>query len=259
VLGQSASPAADKAHTPVPEGKIGYQSQGPEVAKLKQALKDAGFYNGPINDRMGNQGIEALEKAKKALDIGGPADIAGAETIQKISDFAKSRPNLHVDVDFVSQFDNRVPGDYSGQSAGVKCDNACQYMMENNSNQSARVTPTHSDADVHAYNGGGRADAQVRYLESQLRSGRPVMIGVNHQEGTPGTGNPHGINHYLVATGIGTDQAGRQYITFHDPAHTDATRGRDTNPENRLYLDNGRFAQSNVADPYELRGVVANR
>lgn len=253
VLGRST------AHTPVPEGKVGYESQGPEVARLKQALKDAGFYNGPINDQMGNQGIEALEKAKRALNIGGPVDVAGAETIQKICDFAKSRPNLHVEVDFVSQFDNRVPGDRPGQPASVRCDNACQYMMENNSNPAARVSPTQSDSDVHAYNGGGRADAQVRYLESQLRSGRPVMIGVHHPEGTRGTGNPHGINHYLVATGTGTDQSGRQYITFNDPAHTDPARGRDTNPENRLYLNNGRFAQDGVADPYELRGVVSNR
>jgi hypothetical protein len=111
---------------------------------------------------------------------------------------------------------------------------------------------------VRAYNGGGRNDAQVRYIESELRAGRPVMIGVNHAEGSVTSSNLHGINHYLVATGIGADANGRQYISFNDPAQTDPAAGRDTNPENRLYLSNGQFVQDRATDPYELRGVVAN-
>jgi peptidoglycan hydrolase-like protein with peptidoglycan-binding domain len=256
VLGKDA-PAA-YSPTPVPPGKIGFNSQGPEVVKLKQALKDAGFYHGPVNDKMGRQGIDALRQAKLALHIGGPPDIAGAETIQKISDYAKSVPHLHVEVDFVSQFDARVPGDYSGQSASLKCDNACEYMMRNTSNPDARVTPGQDDSKVTAFNGGGLKDSNIQYVESQLRSGKPVMIGVNHPNGTAGTGNKNGINHYLVATGIGTDDKGRTYISFNDPAQTSAELGQDTNAENRLYLNNGQFQQDRATDPYQLRGVVQN-
>src|SRR5262249_40635095 len=111
---------------------------------------------------------------------------------------------------------------------------------------------------VAAFHGGGAADPTIHYLESQLRAGKPVMIGVNHPNGTAGTGNPNGINHYLVATGIGTDQQGRRYITFNDPVQTSAALGKDTNPENRLYLSNGQFEQNRASDTYQLRGVVHN-
>ncbi len=55
-------------------------SRGPQVAQLKTLLRDAGFYHGPINDEMGAQGIEALQKAKLALKLTGPVDVAGPTT-----------------------------------------------------------------------------------------------------------------------------------------------------------------------------------
>ncbi len=256
VLGDGGAPAP--ASSPVPEGKIGLNSQGPDVIRLKQALKDSGFYTGPVNDRMGRQGVEALKQAKSALGIGGPADVAGDETIRRISDYAKAGASLHVDVDFVSQFDGRVPGDTQYQSASLKCDNACEYMMRHNSNASARVVPGQDDSKVTPFHGGGLADSNIKYLEGQLRAGKPVMIGVNHANGTANTGNKNGINHYLVATGIGTDEKGRKFISFNDPAQTSAALGKDTNPENRLYLNGGQFQQSRRNDPYVLRGVVSN-
>ena len=66
-------------------------STGPLVQRLKQALTDAGFYNGAVNDRMGPQGIDALKAAKAALKLGGPADVAGKGTIAKIEEYARSR------------------------------------------------------------------------------------------------------------------------------------------------------------------------
>ena len=238
---------------------IGFGSQGPEVVRLKLGLKNAGFYNGPINDRMGRQGIDALMRAKAALNIGGPADVAGAETIDKIAEYARSAPNAHVDIDFVSQFDSRVPGDYYGQPAGLRCDKACDYMMQHTGKAENRVKPGQDDSKVNSFNGGGMANPGIKYLEFQLRSGKPVMIGVNHPNGARGTGNKNGINHYLVATGMGTDDNGRKYIMFNDPAQTSASLGKDTNPENRLYLDTGQFLQDRASDPYELRGVVLNQ
>ena len=80
--GETKSPEAKPADT----GKISLNSTGPQVIELKQALKDAGFYKGPINDKMGQQGIDALKLAKQSFNIGGPADVAGSETLQKIRD-----------------------------------------------------------------------------------------------------------------------------------------------------------------------------
>jgi len=249
---------AGSAATPPPAGKIGLNSQGPEVAQLKQALKDAGFYHGPINEKMGMQGIDALKQAKAQLHIGGPADVAGTETIKKIQDYAKSTPTLHVPVDFVSQYDPRVPGDNPTQSADLKCDNACEYMMRNTANKEHRAIPGQNNSAVTAFQGGGANDPQVQYIEKQLSAGKPVMIGVNHPRGSTSS-NINGINHYLVATGMGVDDKGRRYISFNDPAHRDAALGKDTNPENRLYLENGQFVRNRGWAPFQLRGVVQNQ
>ena len=251
---QASTSTSTNGYTQPTAGKIGYGSTGPEVRQLKQALKEAGFYQGPINDKMGQQGVEALKLAKTTLGIGGPADLAGPETIQRIQENAGGG---QAQVPFISQFDPQVPGDYPGQSANLKCDNACAYMM-------AQVGTRAGEGNgmVTEFHGGGQSDRSVQYLEQQLKAGHPVMIGVNHPNGSNTKANVNGINHYLVATGIATDQQGRRYIQFHDPAQTDPKLGRDTNPENRLYLDNGQFRQvhagAHANDPYELRGVVRN-
>ncbi|WP_368738096.1 peptidoglycan-binding protein [Myxococcus sp. AM009] len=66
-------------------------SSGPQVQRLKQALKDGGFYDGVVNDQMGAQGVDALKAAKAALKLGGPPDVAGEFTLQKLEEYAKRR------------------------------------------------------------------------------------------------------------------------------------------------------------------------
>jgi peptidoglycan hydrolase-like protein with peptidoglycan-binding domain len=66
-------------------------SKGPEVERLKKALKDAGFYNGAINQEMGPMGVEALKKAKETLKLGGAPDVAGEFTLKKIEEYARTR------------------------------------------------------------------------------------------------------------------------------------------------------------------------
>lgn len=238
-----------------PGEKVGLGSTGPEVKELKQALKDAGFYQGPINDKMGQQGIDALNLAKTTLGIAGPADLAGPETLRQIRDFAAD--GAASNVPFISQFDPQVPGDYPGQGASLKCDNACELMMAK-----AGTRAGASNAMVTEFHGGGQAEPAVQYLEQQLKAGHPVMLGVRHPQGSSGASNLNGINHYVVATGVGIDSGGRKYIKFHDPAQTSAALGADTNAVNRLYLSNGSFRQDATGphghDPYELRGVVRN-
>lgn len=162
-------------------------------------------------------------------------------------------PSVRVNVDFVSQFDERVKGDTPSQRPEARCDNACEYMMENTSNPRHRVSPGKSNASVI------KADtAGINYVESQLKAGKPVMLGVNRPHGTNPASNLFGIDHYIVATGMGVDEKGRQYISFHDPKYTDPALGRDSNPQNRLYLENGNFVQRGSNEPYDLRGIVRN-
>lgn len=72
-------------------GQIGLGSKGPEVQQLKTLLRDAGFYNGAINQEMGQQGIDALKKAKTELKLGGPADISGPTTVDALKKAIASR------------------------------------------------------------------------------------------------------------------------------------------------------------------------
>jgi peptidoglycan hydrolase-like protein with peptidoglycan-binding domain len=235
-----------------PPPKIGLHSQGPEVQKLKQVLKDAGFYKGVVNDIMGHDGIDALSRAKTAFGIGGPKDIAGPETLKALSAGAQSRPQLHVEIDFLTQLPH---GD---------CSETSQLMMETTSKHEHRVTPRRGNQNVIECGASapqGNTEA-LKYVRNQLEAGKPVMIGVNYKPGT-GRSNTNDIDHYVVVTGMGVDQAGRQYLTFNDPQFPDAASGSDKNPKNRLYSDGGNFKQDRDLQhpnwtPYDLRGVVRN-
>ncbi|MDX2015832.1 MAG: peptidoglycan-binding domain-containing protein [Myxococcaceae bacterium] len=78
----SAAPVALGAPaTAASDGTVTLGSRGPEVTRLKTLLRDAGFYNGVINDEMGSMGIEALKRAKQALQLTGPVDVAGPTTV----------------------------------------------------------------------------------------------------------------------------------------------------------------------------------
>ncbi len=246
-----------REYTPVSAGKIGFGSQGPEVLQLKKDLKAAGFYTGALNDKMGNDGIAALEKAKAQLGLGGPKDIAGPETLKAISQSTEF-PTLHVPVNFLSQLSKGSP-----RAKSSDCDNACQEMMETAPNPANRVTPRDGNDNVIQCGGGNLKGTKAAsdYLFDQLKAGKPVMIGVDYKEGT-GKSNVNDIDHYLVVTGSGVDKQGRQYLTFLDPQQPNARLGSDSNTANRLYKEGNEYKQHDVRSgevPYTLRGVVRNK
>jgi peptidoglycan hydrolase-like protein with peptidoglycan-binding domain len=76
---------------PLPPGVIGLGSRGPQVTELKTLLRNAGFYKGVINDEMGSMGVDALQKAKRALKLAGAPDVADAQTIQALRRMASSQ------------------------------------------------------------------------------------------------------------------------------------------------------------------------
>jgi len=245
---------AFKTHTPVPPGKIGFGSQGEEVRQLKQALKDGGFYKGVVNDKMGNDGLEALARAKEELGIGGAPDIAGKETVAKIKAHSEW-PNLHVEIPHLTQ------------PTPTACDDTCEDMMKH------KVRPGDSNGYVDQVKP-GKNDVSIQYMQDQLKAGKPVMIGLWHGDPSAlqasrdrvaadprainGSDNVCDIKHYVLATGMGRDEKG-PYITFNDPAYGG---GKDTaSKENRLYLQSdGSFAKHGMpwhqSHTFELRGVV---
>ncbi|MET0401484.1 MAG: LysM domain-containing protein [Cystobacter sp.] len=80
-----------------------------------------------------------------------------------------------------------------------------------------------------------RATEGRNYIDQQLSAGKPVVVGVSHKDASY---NADGLtDHFVTITGRGTDAQGRTYYTFHDPGTRHASRGQDTNPNNRFYVD----------------------
>lgn len=100
-----------------------------------------------------------------------------------------------------------------------------------------------------------RAAAGRSYIDEQLDSGRPVVVGVSHKGAY--NGNVDGItDHFVVVTGRGTDADGSTYYTFNDPATSHASKGADTNVANRFHLsDNGVLVSAGAT----ARGAVVDR
>jgi len=94
-----------------------------------------------------------------------------------------------------------------------------------------------------------------RYIDGQLDKGKPVVVGVSHKDANY---NADGLtDHFVTITGRGVDEKGRTYYTFHDPGTKNASKGQDTNPNNRFYVDD---KTGNLYRPgQEANGYVTDR
>jgi len=73
----------------------------------------------------------------------------------------------------------------------------------------------------------------VEIINSYLKSGKPIIVGVNHTLGN--TYNEGTTDHFIVIMGSGQDN-GKTYYRFFDVGTTFQSKG--TSPLNRLYLGN---------------------
>lgn len=182
-----------------------------------------------------------------------PTNLNDTEQVRPAAD----RPAVSTRTEWISQY-NAARVERAGDTA---CFRAATAMART---AGARVTdPSRRIQVASSTNGNGinvdrQAAARGRdYIDSQLAAGRPVVVGVNHKGGR-NIGNADAItDHFVVVTGRGTDAQGRTYYTFHDPATSNASRGGDTNPRNRFYVDErtgGLYRDGNVAS-----GLVVDR
>lgn len=75
----------------------------------------------------------------------------------------------------------------------------------------------------------------INYIISKLKTGLPVMVGVDNKSGSP-NGNPDlTTDHFVVIVGCGTDANGRNFFRFYDNASPNLVSGASAN--NRLYYD----------------------
>lgn len=112
--GAVAATASSDGAAPASIGEVRPGSKGPDVLTLKTAMKDAGFYNGVLNDEMGPDGVRSLKAAKQALQLGGPEDVAGPTTLEALRNAAKAPASLNVPL--VDQYAMNSPnrGGYCG-------------------------------------------------------------------------------------------------------------------------------------------------
>ncbi|RKH11879.1 LysM peptidoglycan-binding domain-containing protein [Corallococcus sp. CA053C] len=169
---------------------------------------------------------------------------------------SKSGPAVHVKVPYYSQFE----GGHGFTPSKTACFDAAKAMA---GKVGAQVTGPDSRIQVGtSENSKGQLSVNSKkaaegrkYIDQQLDAGKPVVVGVSHKDATY---NADGLtDHFVTITGRGVDDKGRTYYTFHDPGTTNASKGKDTNPNNRFYVDDKTGAMTRPGKAAE--GYVTER
>jgi hypothetical protein len=93
----------------------------------------------------------------------------------------------------------------------------------------------------------------VRYVKSELKNGRPVLIGVhyinNNQNAAIPTNSNRATRHFMVIIGMGMEGE-NEYFRFYDPGRQVVNQTEATSPSNRLIINH---QQGNVQGNYNGR------
>ncbi len=93
---------------------------------------------------------------------------------------------------------------------------------------------------------GGHVGFSLGTIDSNLRAGKPVVIGVDYKAGSNGGSN--GTDHWITLVKRGVDSGGRAYYDANDPA---------TGKNVRLYVSGGRLVStSGGIRPYKSTGTL---
>jgi len=196
---------------------------------------------------------ENLKAAPASAESATPTDLNDSAEIAPAAD----RPAVQTTTPWVSQYDaSKV------ERAGDKaCFRAAVVMAAG-----AGATVTGPDRRIQVAtgddpNGGVTVDAAAArrgraYIDGQLDAGKPVVVGVDHRSGRNSDNVDSITDHFVVITGRGTDEQGRTYYTFNDPATRHQPRGADSNPNNRFYVD---AETGNLYRPGPTDGNVVTR
>ncbi|MFL5319872.1 MAG: LysM peptidoglycan-binding domain-containing protein [Myxococcaceae bacterium] len=85
----------------------------------------------------------------------------------------------------------------------------------------------------------------ISTIDSQLKQGRPVVIGVDYHSGSGGGAN--GTDHWVTVTGRGVDNAGHVYYSINDPNGGGVFK---------LYLSGGRLMGQGAGGYYKSTGEL---
>lgn len=198
----------------------------------------------------------AAQAARFQQQLGGedgPATEVRANDTEVIA--AAPPPPTHVNVPFYSQFEKGhgfIPGDTACLKASTAMAKTAGAHVAGPADRIQVARGENKDGTIKVDS--PAAHAGQAYIDEQLAAGRPVVVGVSHKKGNYNVDKV--TDHFVVITGKGTDDAGKPYYTFNDPGTTNRTRGADTNPNNRFYVDdNGMLFR----DGAHARGPVTDR
>ncbi|MBI4821618.1 MAG: peptidoglycan-binding protein [Deltaproteobacteria bacterium] len=168
--------------------------------------------------------------------------------------------DVQVKAPWLSQFDARnVP-----EAGPTACYRAVRAMM---GRAGAPIAPntgnriqvaTGEDSHGRVRTTPERTREARQYIDQQLDSGRPVAVGVSHKNANY---NADGVtDHFVMITGRGTDERGRTYYNYHDPATTNSEAGKNNrfyvNPQNGNLVHEGSLASGYVRDRHTEMSMV---
>ncbi|WNG17440.1 LysM peptidoglycan-binding domain-containing protein [Cystobacter fuscus] len=183
-----------------------------------------------VSERYKSEGPDALARLAREREGG----VAPAET-ERVKPTGDGK-TAKVKVPFFSQFE----GGHGYTPSDTACFKAATAMAK-----AAGATVTGPDRRIQlgtSENSKGRLTVNPQkaaegrnYIDRQLNVNKPVVVGVSHKDASY---NADGLtDHFVTITGRGTDDKGRTYYTFHDPGTRHASKGQDTHPNNRFYVD----------------------
>ncbi|OJH41800.1 LysM peptidoglycan-binding domain-containing protein [Cystobacter ferrugineus] len=188
-----------------------------------------------VSDRYKSESQDALSRLARERQ-GGATQAPTPTQTEQVTPTGDNKAAKKVQVPFYSQFE----GGHGYTPSDTACFKAATAMAK-----AAGATVTGPDQRIQLATGenskgrltvNAQKAAQGRnYIDQQLNAGKPVVVGVSHKDSNY---NADGLtDHFVTITGRGTDAQGRTYYTFHDPGTRHASKGQDTNPNNRFYVD----------------------
>ncbi|MBN9684442.1 MULTISPECIES: LysM peptidoglycan-binding domain-containing protein [unclassified Corallococcus] len=241
--GDSLSVLAKRHHTTVDALAKANNIQDPNKIQAGQRLRlGDGFDSKDVRRAAaGGQGIvDAFVQAGRGLHPGAATAQGANRTRPPVdtphADPAKPGRAVHVKVPYYSQF----KGGHGYTPSGTACFDAAKAMAgaKGVTVQDSKhlIQVGRSENRVGALTVDSKKAAEGRkYIDQQLGAGKPVVVGVSHKDSNYNV--DHLTDHFVTITGRGVDEKGRTYYTFHDPGTSHESKGKDTNPNNRFYVD----------------------
>ncbi|WP_309890721.1 LysM peptidoglycan-binding domain-containing protein [Archangium sp.] len=224
------------------------------LAKEKAGGKSGGSKSASSGQTSANSGSTSGSKSTAGSTKPAGGTTSTTSTVTQVSGTKPTQVQArHVEVPFFSQFKNYYdaskklrfsPGDTSCFKAAVAMAQAVGVTVLGSDSRIQVATSENGKGQVQV--NAKKAAEAIRYIDSELDAGRPVVVGVSHKDADYNADEI--TDHFVTITGRTVDEKGRVCYPFHDPGTSHDKLGMDTQPTNRFYVD----ANGNLIRPGKL-------